>query len=214
LPFSLQPLLLLDDFNIERIRENGSYPGEIVELCEKIIVINVPFPLKIGEMERKVSRSPESCMLENIKTSPPNDFTSSTNFTNFFRRLKSLDLNNIQSIFELARTLEKTSGYLNRLSEMSRVPTAPRSAALSTWSSPYHARSSSDASILLNLQIHFYSTRVKEREKRRGKNALVKHEAFACKLSVLELVCGLGRSNTVYLRPQIVHRREREIKRS
>lgn len=43
------------------------------------------------------------------------------------------------------------SSYLNNSSEMRSEPIAPRCSANSTWSGPYHARSSSEPNVLKNL---------------------------------------------------------------
>lgn len=88
--------------------------------------------------------------------------------TNRLRLSTSLDLIGAGDGNEKAISIQREGNHVSRLSspgheqsagdthrksssEMSNVPTAPRSTANSTWSGPYHALSSSCPSILLNL---------------------------------------------------------------
>lgn len=88
--------------------------------------------------------------------------------TNRLRLSTSLDLIGAGDGNEKAISIQREGNHVSRLSspgheqsagdthlksssEMSNVPTAPRSTANSAWSGPYHALSSSCPSILLNL---------------------------------------------------------------
>lgn len=89
----LDPLLLLDHLNVERVRQNRRDARELVQFYERSLSLtSTKFfgPGRWAEerenaMLKSNSRCPDSCIDENINTSPPKALTSSTSLTNRFR---------------------------------------------------------------------------------------------------------------------------------
>lgn len=133
-----------------------------------------------------------------MSTSPPYALTSSTSLTNCFLLTtegalrKDATSQSRVDVLRLdspsRRRLGRSLTHRKSSSETSNLPMAPRSAALKTCDSPYHARNGFSSSILKNL--HALGLRQSALVRCRDRvtvDALFEHDAFLGKFGVFEL---------------------------